>query len=81
MAQFTVRNVDDDVHRKLRELAYSRGLSLEEFVRELLRKVVLERAAAPKKLGTKISRRYSKIGLRQPIAELRGQLAAPVDFE
>lgn len=81
MARFTVRNLEDDIHQKLRDIAQSRGLSFEEFVRELLRKVALERAAAPTKLGTKIARRFSKIGLKEPIKELRGQLAVPPELD
>lgn len=81
MAQFTIRNIEDDIHQKLRDMAQSRGLSLEEFVRESLRKVALERAATPKKLGTKINRRFAKIGLNQPIAELRGQFTRPPEFD
>ena len=37
MAQFIVRNLEDDIHQKLRDMAQSHDQSLEEFVRELLR--------------------------------------------
>ena len=65
MAQFTVRNLEDDIHQKLRDMAQSRGQNLEEYVRELLRKVVLEGKATPNKLGTKIAKRFAKIGLNE----------------
>ncbi len=81
MAQFTVRNLEDDIHQKLRDMAQSQGQNLEEFVRELLRKVALKCAATPSKLGTKISNRFAKIGLIEPINELRGRLIAPPRFE
>lgn len=81
MAQFTVRNLEDDIHQRLREIAKKRGVSLEEFVRDLLRKVALERSASPQKLGTKIARRFSKIGLTESIQEWRGQTAVPAEFD
>ena len=81
MAQFTVRNLEDDIHQKLRDMAQSQGQNLEEFVRELLRSVALERAATPNNLGTKIAKRFAKIGLNEPIKELRGRPMTPPSFE
>ena len=62
-------------------MAQSHGQSLEEFVREMLRKVALERAAIPNNLGTKIAKRFRKIGLQEPIKELRGRPVTPPQFE
>jgi len=81
MAQFTVRNLEDDIHQKLRLMAQSQGQSLEEFVREMLRQVALKRAAAPNNLGTTIAQRFAQIGLKEPIEELRGRPISPLDFE
>ena len=81
MAQFTVRNLEDDIHQKLRDMAQSQGQNLEEFVRELLRSVALKCAATPNNLGTKIAKRFAKIGLKEPINELRGRPVAPPSFE
>lgn len=81
MAQFLVRNLEDDIHQKLRDMAQSNGQSLEEFAREMLRKAALERAAAPSNLGSKIAKRFAKIGFQQPIGELRGRSIAPPSFE
>ncbi len=81
MAQFIVRNLEDDIHQTLRDMAQSHGQSLEEFVREMLRKVALERAASPNNLGTKIAKRFAKIGLQEPIKELRGRPLTPPSFE
>lgn len=81
MAQFTVRNLEDDIHQKLRDIAQSHGQNLEEYVRELLRKVALERVAAPINLGTNISKRFVKIGLKESIEELRGRPMTPPSFE
>lgn len=81
MAQFIVGNLENDIHQKLRDMAQSLGQSLEEFVREMLRKVALERAASPNKLGTQIAKRFAKIGLQEPIQELRGRPMIPPGFE
>lgn len=37
MASMTVRNIPDDVHRRVRVLAAERGMSTEAMVREILR--------------------------------------------
>ena len=81
MAQFIVRNLEDDIHQKLRDMAQSQGQNLEEFVRELLRNVALTCTATPNNLGTKIAKRFAKIGLNEPINELRGSPMAPPSFE
>lgn len=81
MAQFIVRNLEDDIHQRLRDMAHSQDQSLEAFVRELLRKVALEGAATPRRLGTRIAKRFSKIGLKEPLEELRRVPLNPPDFE
>lgn len=81
MAQFLVRNLEDDIHQKLRQMAQGHGQSLEEFVRETLRNVALERTGTPIKLGSTIARRFAKIGLKEPIEELRGRSLATPSFE
>jgi len=81
MAQFIVRNLEDDIHQKRRDMAQSHGQSLEEFGREMLRKVALEPVASPTKLGTKIAKRFTKVGLQDPIKEIRGRPMTPLRFE
>jgi len=81
MAQFIVRNLEDDIQQKLRELASSHGQNMEEFVREVLRRVALERDPVTLNLGTRIAERFSKIGLDAPIEKLHGQVVAPLNFE
>lgn len=81
MAQFLVRNLEDNILQKLRELAQSNGQSLEEFVRGMLRKVGLERVAKHNNLGSRIAARFAKIGIQEPIEELRGRPIAPTSFE
>lgn len=81
MAQFVVRNLEDDVRDKLRELAESQGTSMEELVREILRRTVVQNRASQKRLGSRISKRFTKQGLAEQIPELRGQTVEPPRFE
>jgi antitoxin FitA len=81
VARLLIRNLEDDVHQTLLDMAQSHGQSLEEFVRDILRKVALERAAMSNNLGSKIAERFAKIGLSRPIEELRGQPLKPPSFE
>lgn len=81
MAQFIVRNLEDDVRDKLRELARSQGQSLEELVREILRSTVMREKTPPSRLGTRLAKRFAGKGLAQAIPELRGQHVEPPRFE
>lgn len=45
MGILTIRNLDDEVHRKLRIAAAERGLSMEEHVRQVLARAIREPAA------------------------------------
>ena len=77
MAQFTVRNLEDDVRDKLRELAQSHGQSMEETVREILRAAVMGRRQSATRLGSRIADRFRGDGLSDEIAELRNQPITP----
>ena len=80
MAQLIVRNLDDDVKRRLQERARRHGRSAEAEVREILRDAVrpARQEAAP--LGTRLSRRFARVGLGTDIAEWRGTPARPANF-
>lgn len=80
MTQFTVRNLEEDVRDKLRELAKQQGQSFEETVRQVLRAAVLGVEAEPAPLGSRIADRFRREGLDQPIEELRGQQLDPPDL-
>lgn len=81
MAQFIVRNLEDDVRDKLRELARSQGQSMEEAVREILRRAVMRRSAQRPQLGSRIAQRFESIGLDQEIEELRAMPVQPLSFD
>jgi plasmid stability protein len=83
MAQFVVRNLEEDVHARLRAIAREHGQSMEEFVREVLRGIALAKSPPRVPLGTGIAARFAEIGLTndEAIGELKGQVAEPPRFE
>ncbi len=80
MAQLLVRNLDDEVKRRLRARADRQGRSMEDLVRDILRVAAQEDDAPSAKLGTRIARRFAGLGLTEEIPELRGELAQPADL-
>jgi antitoxin FitA len=82
MAQFTVRNLEDDVKARLQARAALHGVSMEEEVRRVLRQAVMTRQAPAAGLGSRMAARFAKHGLRadETIAELRGEPAVGADF-
>lgn len=80
MAQLVVRNLDDDVKAKLQARARRHGRSTEEEVRDILRSAVSREGEAQPALGTRLARRFARIGLDAEIEELRGAPARPADF-
>ena len=81
MAQLVVRNLDDDVKRRLRERAARHGRSMEEEVREILRAAAArDDAPPPEPLGTRIARRFAGVGLADEMPELHGQAARAADL-
>ncbi len=81
MAQFIVRNLEDDVRDKLRDLASNRGQSLEEMVREILRSAVMEKEPPKLGLGSQFTNLFGGKGLTEDIPEIRGQSIEPPSFE
>lgn len=80
MAQVIVRNLETEVKTVLKQRASQHGWSMEEEVRQILRRAVNEEPAAPTKLGSRIASRFADAGLDEPLPELRGQTIAPVNF-
>jgi len=81
MAQLVVRQLDDDVKAKLQRRARQHGRSTEEEVREILRNAVKSEGVSRRALGSRLAERFARMGLRQEIAELRGQAAQPAELE
>ena len=81
MAQFIVRNLEDDVKARLKRRAAHHGRSMEEEVRHILRNAVKEQNQRLPKLGSRIAARFSKAGLTKDLPELRGQLPRSAVFD
>ena len=80
MAQFIVRNLEEEVKKRLKRRAARSGRSMEDEVRHILRDAVKQEYRAPVKLGSKIAARFAGRGLTSPIPELRGQAPRPAKF-
>ena len=61
MASITIRNLDDDLRRRLRDRALKNGRSMDEEAREILR-VALAITGAPINLGQSIHARFAALG-------------------
>ena len=81
MAQFVVRNLDDDVKAALQQRARSHGRSMEEEIRQILRQAVHARPPAPQGLGTRMAARFGDEGLEEALPELRGQVIDPIPMD
>ncbi len=81
MAQFVVRNLEDDVRDKLRDLAHRHGQSMEEMVRGILRQAVMRKRSSRPQLGSRLSQRFESHGLDEEIPELRGKTIEPPSFD
>ncbi len=81
MAQFTVRNVEEEIKVRLRRRAARHGTSMEDEVRQILRNALKddEQRALPG-LGSRMAARFKRAGLVEPLPELRGQLPKPADW-
>jgi plasmid stability protein len=80
MAQFIVRNLEDDVKARLKRRATHHGRSMEEEVRHILRDAVKEQNQRVTKLGSRIAARFAKTGLTIELRELRGQVPLSAKF-
>jgi antitoxin FitA len=81
LAQFVVRNLEEEVKARLQRRASRHGRSMEEEVRDILRDALKEEDSPAAGLGTEISALFTKVGLEQDIPELRGHLITPATFD
>jgi plasmid stability protein len=81
LAQFVVRNVDDDVAEKLKRRARRNARSMEDEVRHILRSAVQERTRRRASLGSRIAQRFKRSGLTADVPEWRGQEARAADVD
>ena len=81
MAQFVVRNLEDEVKERLQKRAIRHGRSMEEEVRDILRNAVKDEGRRPTAgLGAEIAALFAGIGLDADISELRGHVIRPATF-
>ena len=80
MASITIRNLDDDVKRRLRVRAAEHGRSMEEEARDILRQVVGQ-PGAPRNLGQAIHARFAALGGIDLALPVRTPMRSTPDFE
>lgn len=81
MAQFVVRQLEDDIKAGLKRRAARAGRSMEEEVRHILRNALKRGGATAPRLGSRIAGRFAKAGLRADLPEFRGQVARAADLD
>jgi antitoxin FitA len=81
MAQFVVRNLEEEVKARLQRRAARHGQSMEEEVRDILRDALKEDESLAGGLGTEIASLFTKVGLEADIPELRGHVIRPAAFD
>ena len=80
MAQFIVRDLEDDIKARLKRRAERHGRSMEEEVRDILRNAAKEENRPLPRLGSRIAARFARTGLTEDLPELRGQTPRSPDF-
>jgi plasmid stability protein len=77
MAQFIVRDLEDDVKARLKRRAARQGRSMEEEVRQILRHAVREENRSAPKLGSRIAARFARVGLTRELRRLPDEAPRP----
>lgn len=80
MAQLIVRDLDSDIKAALQQRARQHGWSMEEEVRQILRRSVDQAPLVSAQLGSRIAARFAGVGLEAPIPECGGQDTEPLQF-
>ena len=80
MAQFIVRDLEDDVKARLKRRAERHGRSMEEEVRNILRNAAKEENRPQPNLGSRIAARFATTGLAKDLPELHGQAPRPAEL-
>jgi antitoxin FitA len=81
MAQFVVRNLEEEVKARLKRRAERHGRSMEEEIRHILRKAAKESGRPITSLGSRIAARFTGAGLTTALPELRGQAPRSAEFK
>jgi plasmid stability protein len=70
VAQFVVRQLDDEVAARLKRRARRHGRSMEDEVRHILRDVLKGEQRLAQRLGSRIAARFKTVGLTADLPEL-----------
>lgn len=81
MAQFVVRQLEDDVAEKLKQRARTHARSMEDEIRHILRTAVQQHPEGRQKLGSRIAMRFRRAGLTGDLPELKGVPARAADLD
>ena len=81
MASITIRNLDDELKRRLRIRSAEHGRSMEEEVRDILRATLSLEAQAPTNLANSIRLRFADIADTNLPIPRRESVREPPDFE
>ena len=81
MAQFVVRDLEDDVKARLRRRAARHGRSLEAEVRDILRDAAKDDSVKTAGLGTRIAARFAGLRLSSELATLPPRALQPARFD
>jgi plasmid stability protein len=80
MAQFVVRNLEDEVKMRLKRRAARHGRSMEDEVRHILRHAAIAEPRVVTRLGSRIAARFKKAGLVADFPEWHGQAPRSAEF-
>ena len=81
MAQFVVRDLEEEVKARLKRRAERHGRSMEDEIRHILRNAAKDSSRPIAKLGSRIAERFSGRGLTVDLPELRGYAARPANLD
>lgn len=75
-----VENLREGIIARLRLRASRNGRSIEEEVREILRNAVRTEEKSLPLFGSRLRKRFARVGLTKAVAEVRGQKSRPPDI-
>jgi plasmid stability protein len=81
MASITIRNLDDELKRRLRIRSAEHGRSMEDEARDILRTNLCREDHPPANLANTIRRRFASIGNTELPIPPREPIHEPPDFE
>ncbi len=80
MARIVVRCIEVEVKARLKERASKHGWSMEEEVRQILRRAVAAQGQFPVKLGSRTAARFAGAGLSSELPKIQGWAIGPMDL-